>query len=96
MQLEMKKAEQSAAEKMAELNMKQRELESRQDHDRQRVAMEWQQIEAQKLEAAANLEEQVMRYKAEMERIGADIDIAHANNLSKLLIHSDKQSKPPT
>lgn len=95
MQLEMKKAEQSAAEKMAELNMKQRELESRQDHDRQRVAMEWQQIEAQKLEAAANLEEQVMRYKAEMERIGADIDIAHANNLSKLLIHSDKQSKPP-
>ena len=96
LQLEMKKAEQSAAEKMAELNMKQRELESRQDHDRQRVAMEWQQIEAQKLEAAANLEEQVMRYKAEMERIGADVDIAHANNLSRLLIHADKQSKPPT
>lgn len=88
MQNQMQEAQIKGQKDMHELTLKQHELEVKVNHDKQRVEMEWHKIEAMKLEAAAKLEEQEMRFKAEMARISQDADMSHANNLTKLLIHA--------
>lgn len=93
LQMQMQQAQMKAQKDMQELTLKQHELEVKVDHDKQRVEMEWHKIEALKLEAAAKLEEQEMRFKAEMARISKDADISHANNLTKLLIHENPHEK---
>jgi len=95
LEMQMQQAQQKAQEKMHELTLKQHELEVKVGHDKQRVEMEWHKIEAMKLEAAAKLEEQEMRFKAEMARISQDADISHANNLTKLLIAQHKPTTKP-
>lgn len=81
-------AQQKAQAKIQELQLKQMELSSRVNHDAQATAMEWQRLEAEKLETAAQLQEQEMRYQSEMARIQTDADISHAENISRLLIHA--------
>lgn len=49
-----------------------------------------QRLETERLETAAKLQEQEMRYQAEMHRSQTDLDISHANNLVKLLTHRSK------
>jgi hypothetical protein len=93
LQLAMQDAQMKAQKEMQELALKQHELEVKVDHDKQRVVMEWHKLEAEKLQAAAKLEEQEMRYKGEMARISQDADTTHANNLTKLLIHSHPHEK---
>ncbi len=95
LQMQMQEAQQRAQEKQHELTLKQHELEVKVGHDKQRVEMEWHKIEALKLEAAAKLEEQEMRFRAEMARISQDADISHANNLTKLLIAQHKPETKP-
>ena len=84
MQVEQMKAQ----ERMAELTHKQAELQLKAQGDNQSIAMEWQKIEAEKLEAAAKLQERQLQFEAEMRRMQADIDMSHADNISKLLIHA--------
>lgn len=86
----MQEAQIKAQKEMHELTLKQHELEVKVNHDKQRVEMEWHKLEAEKLEAAAKLEEQEMRFEAEMARINQDADMSRANNLTKLLIASHK------
>lgn len=93
LQIQMQDSQMRAAEKQHELTLKQHELEVKVGHDQERVQMEWHKIEALKLEAAAKLEEQEMRFKAEMARISQDADTDHANNLVKLLIHANPHEK---
>ena len=95
LELTMQSEQMKARDKQREIELKQHELEVKVDHDRQRVTMEWHKLEAEKLEAAAKLEEQEMRFKAEMARISQDADISHANNLTKLLIASKKPETKP-
>ncbi len=59
--------------------------------DGQRFMAEYQQtqqqIETERLEAATALQEQEMRYMAETNKTKSDEQIAHANNLVKILTH---------
>ena len=52
-----------------------------------------EKIKAEKLEAAASIKEQELRYQAELQRTYADINISHADNLVKLLTHHPKEQK---
>ena len=45
-------------------------------------------MEAEKQEAAAELQESILRYQAEAQRVGADLQINHSQNLVKMLTHA--------
>lgn len=83
--------------KMRELELKQQEIQMKAEKIKmeehvatQETQMKWEQIEAEKEESAAQLEEMKLRYLAELQRTQSDENIAHANNLIKLLTHVNK------
>lgn len=83
--------------KMQEVKIKQQALELEQEklqmeaHSKgQDIQMKWGEIEAKKQAAAAELQEMELKYLAEMHRTVSDEQIAHANNLVKLLTHKEK------
>jgi hypothetical protein len=73
--------------KAQELELKKQELELKAQKQNADIQMELEQLEKDRLEIAAKLEEQEMRYTAETGRTQADIRIAHADNLAKILTH---------
>jgi len=84
--------------KMQEVKIKQQALELEQEklqmeaHEKgQDIQMKWGEIEAKKQAAAAELQEMELKYLAEMHRTVSDEQIAHANNLVKLLTHKQKE-----
>jgi uncharacterized Zn finger protein len=84
--------------KMKELALKEQQLKMEQEklgieaHAKgQDVQMKWQELEAKRQEAAAQLQEMELKYMAEMQRTQTDEQIAHANNLVRLLTHANKQ-----
>jgi hypothetical protein len=79
--------------KMKELEIKERELELEGIRTGQDITVALAKIEGEKLQAAAQLEEQELRYQAETERTKSDLSIAHAENLVKLLTHKSKEPK---
>jgi hypothetical protein len=78
---------------MKELEIKERELELEGIRTGQDITVALAKIEGEKLQAAAQLEEQELRYQAETERTKSDLSIAHAENLVKLLTHKSKEPK---
>lgn len=72
--------QQSLALKAKEIELKEKEIiiEAR---------FKLQQLETEKMEAAAKLQEQELRYAAETQRTQSDQQIAHADNLVKILTH---------
>lgn len=91
-ELEMKKkdAEQKNQLKMQELQFKQQELQRKAIETQQDMTIQFAQLEADKQEAAAELQESIIRYQAESNRVGADLQINHANSLIRLLEHAGK------
>lgn len=90
------KAQQSQVEmqrKMQELELKKAELQRKAIESHQDMSFAWERLEAEKQEAAAELENAMLRYQGEMQRIGADINIAESNNIIRLLTHQSKQPK---
>ena len=88
------------AVKMQELQIKQQQLAQDQERlqmdghkTQQELAMRWQEIEAQKQQAAAQLQEMELRYVAESNRTQSQVQIAHADNIIKLLTHAHKQTQ---
>lgn len=81
--------------KQQELALKERELMRKVQEMNIKAAEEMQRIETERLEAAAQLQEQEMRYQAEMNKTSADLNIAHANNLIKLLTHNQGGKNAP-
>lgn len=82
---------------MAQVEIKQQELEIKKQElqleiERAQKEMEIKEMEMQirRLEAAAELEEQKLRYAAETDRTRSDNQISHANNITKLLISNNK------
>lgn len=73
--------------KQKELQLKEQEL----DMKRQQIIMEAQfkiqELETERLQAAAEVEESKMRFMAETQRTESDESIAHANNMMKILTH---------
>ena len=82
---------------MQELQLKEKKLQQDQERlqldshkTQQEIAMKWEEIQAQREEAAAELQEMILRYNAEAERTQSQEQMAHANNLVKLLTHAHK------
>lgn len=96
-QMQMQMAQQQmmmqAKQKEAELMLKEKELLRKTQEMNQKMMAELQRLETERLEAAAQLQEQEMRYSAEMQKTSADLNIAHANNLIKILTHHPKENK---
>lgn len=79
--------------KMQELELKKRDLELKAAKTGQDISMAWKELETERLLAAAQLEEQELRYKAEMHRTNSDLQINHSSNLVKLLTHKPTERK---
>jgi hypothetical protein len=84
--------------KMAEMQLKERELQLKQQEfalkqEKQTIdtQIKLQEIENEKLDIAAKLEEQEMRFAAETHRTNTDEQIAHADNLAKIISSKIKQ-----
>jgi len=80
-------AQQEAQQKTKELELKQAEIQRKALETHQDMTMQWEKLEGEKQEAAAQLQESVLRYQAEMQRVGADLQINHSQNLIKMLTH---------
>jgi len=76
--------------KMREIDAKEHALQLEGIKTGQTMQVEMQRLETERLEAAAALQEQEMRYQAEMQRMSADMQMSHADNLVKLLTHQPK------
>ena len=72
------------------LQLKEAELMNKNQKLKQDEELKLLELQQKREENAAQLQEQILRYQAEMKRTGADIDIAHANNLVNLLTHHPK------
>lgn len=82
---EYKKAQIQA--KQQELRIKQQELELKAREMQAETEREMLRLETERVEVAAQLEEQKLRYLAETDRTQSDTAIAHADNLTKILTH---------
>lgn len=84
-EIELRERETAIKEQELVLKMKQFELEvATAEKD---LELKADKVEAERLESAASLQEQELRYLAETERTQSDAAIAHANNLVKILTH---------
>ncbi len=80
--------------KMKELEIKQQQVQQAQQKlqldaqaQGQEIQIEYAKLEAEKLEAAAELQETQLRYAAELQNIQSKEEMNHSNNLIKLLTH---------
>lgn len=79
--------------KMKEIEIKEKELQLKGIQTGHDISTGMNELEAQKLEQAAKLREQEMRYQAEMHRTNMDAYMSHTDNLVKLLTHHPKKDK---
>lgn len=79
--------------KMKEIEIKEKELQLKGIQTGHDISTEMNKLESQKLEEAAKLQEQEMRYQAEMHRTNSDMFMSHADNLVKLLTHHPKEQR---
>lgn len=73
--------------KQQSLALKAKEIELKEKEIIIEAQFKLQQLETEKMEAAAKLQEQELRYAAETQRTQSDQQIAHADNLVKILTH---------
>ncbi len=73
--------------KRQELQLQQQKLQSDAQLSQGELEIKWQELETKKEIAAAQLQEMELRYMSEAERTQSNEQIAHANNLIKLLTH---------
>lgn len=87
------KAQQAQVEaqlKMKDIELKEKELQRKALESHTDMTIAFERLEADKQKAAAELQETILRYQAEGERIGADLQINHSQNLIKILTHHPK------
>lgn len=85
-------AEAKNKEKLTEI--KGRELQLKSQEMQMQFQLEYAKLEAEKEEAAAELQEVMLRFHAETHKTNTDANIAHADNLVKILTHSPKFEQP--
>lgn len=76
--------------KQQEMALKAKEIELKEREIIMDAQFKLKQLETEKMEAAAKLQEQELRYAAETQRTQSDQQIAHADNLVKILTHSPR------
>jgi Phage P22-like portal protein len=90
LQQKAQESQMNAQIKMKDIEMKQAELQRKAIETHQDIGMQYEKLEGDKQKAAAELQESILRYQAENQRIGADLQINHSQNLIKLLTHHPK------
>jgi len=71
--------------KMKELELKEQELQLKAEKQQVETTRELEKLKTERLQIASGLQEQEMRYAAETHRTNTDEQIAHADNLMKIL-----------
>lgn len=84
-QLQQQQLQQDQAYKQAQIQLKQQELVAKQKQAQSDMEIEQMKLEIAKLELASDIEESKMRFMSEANRTSTDKDIAHADNLVKIL-----------
>jgi hypothetical protein len=77
--------------KQQQIGLKKQELEMKMQEHQSKAQMEQMKLELQRLDIAAKLEEQKLRYMAEMNRTHSDNAISHADNITKILTHQVRE-----
>lgn len=88
LQQRAQKDQQELQAKLQELEIKKQEIQRKALETHQDMTLAWEKLEAEREEAAAQLQESILRYQAENQRIGADLEMNHSQNLIKMLTHS--------
>lgn len=88
LQVQMQAQQQQQQFQQAQIQIKQQELALKQKQAQADIEMEQMKLEIAKLELAGSIEESKMRFMAETHRTQSDKDIAHADNLVKILTHN--------
>lgn len=86
-QMQQQQMQMQAQFKQAELEIKKQELQLKAKQQEIDLQIEMQKLQAEQLEVAGQIEEQKLRYMAETQRTQSDAEIAHADNLVKILTH---------
>lgn len=87
MAMEQQNQQQMMALKAKEVQLKEKELELKEQEIIMEAKFKLQELATQRMEAAGKLQEQELRYAAETQRTESDAQIAHADNLVKILTH---------
>jgi hypothetical protein len=93
LQFEMQKAQQQAQIKAQEIDLKKQELQRKAIETQQDVSIAWAKLEDEKEKNAARLQEEILRYQAEMQRTQADTEVAHGDNLVKIITNEIKHNQ---
>jgi Phage P22-like portal protein len=87
MQAQMQMQQQEMQLKAKEVELKEKELELKKQEIIMEAQAKLQELENDRLETAAKIKEQEMRYLAETDRTESDTMISHSDNLVKILTH---------
>lgn len=87
MQMQAQNQQQQNAMKAQEIQLKQKEIELKEQEIVMEAQFKLKELESQRIEMAGKLQEQELRYAAETQRTQGDMQIAHADNLVKILTH---------
>jgi len=93
MQMQVQNQQQQNAMKAKELEFKQKEIELKEHQIMMETQFKLKELESQRIEIAAKLQEQELRYAAETQRTQTDMQMAHADNLVKLLTHKQPHER---
>lgn len=92
-------AQQAQQAQMAQLKIAEKQLELQQQKlqmdaqaKSQEIQLKWQELEDKRLQTATELQEMELKYMAETGRTETDMNIAHANNIVKILTHKGNQN----
>jgi len=87
LQHKMQEAQMNAQLKMKDFELKQAEIQRKAIETHTDMGMQFEKLEADKQRAAAELQEVMLRYQAESERVNADLHMNHSQNIMNLLKH---------
>lgn len=91
LQLQQQEMQQAMQFKAKELELKEQEIKLKQQEIMMEAQFKLQELETERLKTAGELQEQELRYAAESERTQTNAQIAHADNLVKVLTHKMKE-----
>ena len=90
---EMMRAQMEAQFKQEQIAIKKAELEMKMQEQQSKAELAKMESELKMLDIAAKLEEQKLRYLAEMNRTHSDNAISHADNITKILTHKIQRNE---
>jgi hypothetical protein len=90
LQMKAQQAQQEAQMKMQEIELKKQELQRKALETQQDMSLGFAKLEADKQKEAAQLQETILRYQAESQRMGVDLQITNSQNMIKMLTHASQ------